>query len=445
MSSAHRLFQVFGVELEYMIVDAETLDVLPIADRLIAAARGDAEPGEGDYDDGPISWSNELALHVIEFKTTRPVRTLVGLADEFLRSIEKANTLLADPKVTGGKPAGGRLMPTAMHPWMDPHREKVLWPHDYGEVYAAFDRIFDCRGHGWANLQSAHLNLPFDGDEEFGRLHAAIRLILPILPALAASSPIMDSRVTGLIDTRLDVYRGNARRVPSVSGKVIPEPAYTRADYEHDILGKIYRDLAPHDPEGLLRHEWANARGAIARFDRSAIEVRVLDVQESPRADVAVVALTSALAKALAGARWKPVVWQMGRPVEQLFEVLIGCIREGQRHLITDADYLSAFGVTEPAMTARQLWQILVDELLGDGLLDRSFEPALRTILDRGTLSRRILDTLGLEAVAFPLTETVSREKLAPVYRRLCDALPGPLSKASAGGEELGSRLRALV
>jgi hypothetical protein len=90
-------------------------------------------------------------------------------------------------------------------------------------VYEAFDRIFDCRGHGWANLQSAHLNLPFSDAEEFGRLHAAIRLLLPILPALAASSPVMDGRLTGRVDSRLDVYRHNARRVPQVSGRVVPE------------------------------------------------------------------------------------------------------------------------------------------------------------------------------------------------------------------------------
>ena len=54
-----------------------------------------------------------------------------------------------------------------MHPWMDP-RAASLWPHEYGEVYAAYDRIFDCRRHGWANLQSVHLNLPFADEREFG-------------------------------------------------------------------------------------------------------------------------------------------------------------------------------------------------------------------------------------------------------------------------------------
>ncbi len=96
------------------------------------------------------------------------------------------------------EPLGARLMPSAMHPWMDPHREMVLWPHENSSIYEAFNRIFDCRGHGWANLQAVHLNLPFRGDAEFARLHAAIRVLLPLLPALAASSPFIDGRLPGL-------------------------------------------------------------------------------------------------------------------------------------------------------------------------------------------------------------------------------------------------------
>ena len=87
-------------------------------------------------------------------------------------------------------------MPTAMHPWMDPATETVLWD-DATDVYRTYDRIYGCRGHGWANLQSMHVNLPFADDSQFARLHAAIRLVLPLLPALAASSPIAEGSVDG--------------------------------------------------------------------------------------------------------------------------------------------------------------------------------------------------------------------------------------------------------
>ena len=90
---------------------------------------------------------------------------LEGVATWFLRDLREIDGLL--------RRHGARLVPTGMHPTMDPTRETRLWPHDYADVYAMFHRLFDCHRHGWANLQSCHLNLPFQGDEEFAALHAA--------------------------------------------------------------------------------------------------------------------------------------------------------------------------------------------------------------------------------------------------------------------------------
>src|SRR5690606_25183589 len=114
-------------------------------------------------------------------------------------------------------------LPTAMHPLMLPDLETKLWPHDAATIYATFDRIFGCKGHGWSNLQSVHINLPFRDQDEFGRLHAAIRLVLPLLPGLAASSPVQEGRLSGFLDTRLEHYRQNQKRLPSITGQVIPE------------------------------------------------------------------------------------------------------------------------------------------------------------------------------------------------------------------------------
>ncbi|MBL8851852.1 MAG: hypothetical protein JNG89_19425, partial [Planctomycetaceae bacterium] len=271
------LFDAFGIELEYMIVDAATLDVRPIADELFKAVAGEYV---SDVERGPITWSNELVAHVVELKTTTPARSLTGLSEQFQSEVRAINELLA--------PMGAMLLGTAMHPWMDPLREMKLWPHDNSEIYDAFNRVFDCRGHGWANLQSMHINLPFQGDEEFARLHAAVRLLLPLLPALAASSPVMDGRVTGLMDNRLEVYRKNSQRIPQVAGRVIPERAFSQAEYDRLILQPLYAAIAPHDPAGILQEEFLNARGAIARFSRGSIEIRVIDVQECPAADLAI-------------------------------------------------------------------------------------------------------------------------------------------------------------
>ena len=45
-------------------------------------------------------------------------------------------------------------------------------------------------------------------------------------------------------------------------------------------------------PKAMLQDEWLNSRGAVARFEPgNTIEIRVLDVQECPQADVAICAL----------------------------------------------------------------------------------------------------------------------------------------------------------
>jgi gamma-glutamyl:cysteine ligase YbdK (ATP-grasp superfamily) len=375
------LFEGYGVELEYVIVDRETLAVRPLADRLLASVAGSIV---SEVARGTLAWSNELALHVIELKTNGPAGSLHGLADAFQADVRRANAQLAAMNAC--------LLPTGMHPWMDPTRETRLWPHEQNVVYEAFDRIFSCRGHGWANLQSTHLNLAFAGDREFGRLHAAVRLVLPILPALAASSPILDSRVTGVLDNRLEVYARNCARIPSITGRVIPERVFTRRDYEDGLLGRLYRDIAPHDPEGVLRHEWLNARGAIARFERSALEIRVLDIQECPAADVAVLEVIVRVLQALAGERWQSVVAQQRWEVEPLAEIFLTAVRDAEAAVIANPDYLAAFGLRDGKATAGELWTHLAEACFAPGEM---VPDALDVILREGPLARRILRATG--------------------------------------------------
>jgi carboxylate-amine ligase len=401
---ALHLFEAIGVELEYMIVDASSLAVLPVADRLLSAEAGILTD---EVSTGPLRWSNELVLHVVELKTNGPAPGLKGLTAAFQQGVAAVNRHL--------EKMGGRLMPTAMHPWMDPLAECRLWPHDSSPIYQAYDRIFDCRGHGWANLQSCHLNLPFSGDEEFGRLHAAIRLLLPILPALAASSPVMDGRVTGLLDSRLQVYRDNQKRIPLIAGRVIPEPVFTRRDYRRQILQPIYRAIAPFDPAGILRDEWLNSRGAIARFQRNTIELRTLDVQECPQADLAIAALIMACLDALVRERWQPQEMQKAWPVEPLAEILTATIRDGELALIDDQAFLGQFGLAGRPATAGRLWEHLAATLIEERPEELGeHRDTLEIILSRGPLARRICRALG---------RTPTRERLAAVFGQLCNCL----------------------
>jgi len=381
MSQAKPLFSAFGIEIEYMIVDRETLAVLPVADKVLAAAAG--KEGAADVDMGELVWSNELVAHVIELKCNGPAPTLSGLATIFAAHVGKVNAILEG--------LGGRLMPTGAHPLMDPAKETVLWPYQYGEIYQTFDRIFDCKGHGWSNLQSMHINLPFRGDDEFARLHTAIRVLLPIMPALAASTPILDGRFTGFLDARMDQYSRNARRVPSVMGMVIPEAVYSEQEYRDRILAPMYRDIAKLDPEGILQDEFLNARGAIARFDRSTIEIRVLDTQECPSADLALAGVVVAALKGLVEERWSSYEEQKAWETRDLADIFGKVIANAGRTPVPQ-EYARLFGVYAPSnIPARVIWRRLSLSSLPDMDFDPDWEQALAVMVDQSSLARRIL------------------------------------------------------
>jgi len=396
------LFEGFGVEMEFMIVDRDSLGVRPIADQLLRAADGGSRWVE-DVERGSIAWSNEIVAHLVEFKTNGPAPGLVALDKAFHGDVLEANRLL--------QPHGAMLLGTGAHPLMNPAEETRIWAHGGGTVYAAYDRIFGCAGHGWSNLQSTHLNLPFGSDEEFGRLHAAIRLVLPLIPALAASSPFLDGRYTGYLDARLETYRHNQARIPSLTGKVIPEPMFSCAEYQ-SLFERIAADIAPHDPDGLLDPLFLNSRGAIARFDRDAIEIRIIDIQECPAADLAVIAAIVALLRRLVAEDPVPYAVQRQWPEDLLADIFLAVVRDGDAARIADADYLRMLGIRAGSATAGAVWRTLCEDSRAD--LDGTVRSTLVHILSAGPLARRLLKSVGTSP---------DRRALESTWRRLAQCL----------------------
>jgi len=400
----YHIFEKYGIELEYMIVNRDTLRVLPVTDKVIEKASGSIQ---NEIEQGEVSWSNELVLHVIELKTSEPVSSLHGVAELFHKNVLHINSILDS--------YNGLLLPGPMHPFMDPNLEMHLWPHDYNPIYEAFNRIFCCKGHGWANLQSMHINLPFANDEEFGRLHAAIRLILPVIPALSAGSPLADGKYTGFMDTRMEVYRTNSSLIPSITADVIPEPVFSPSEYQEQVLEPIYHDLNPFDPEKVLQDEWVNARGAIARFGRNTIEIRVIDVQETPFIDIAIAAAVIGVIRMIADEKFCPIGKQKKFQTLPLKEIFLRVIKNGEHAVIDDNHYLEAMGFDQPVCTAKDLWKHLIRQLQQyDSNWILPFLPSLNILLNEGTLSTRILHALGNEPTA---------EQITRVYRELSRCL----------------------
>jgi carboxylate-amine ligase len=396
-------FSGYGIELEFMIVHQETLSVLPIADKLLYRLSGKRV---SEVRKGLLGWSNELVLHLIELKNVEPHRDIESLARPFQDEIQQIDHLL--------RSMDAMLMPTAMHPFMDPRIETQLWPHDNVEIYRAYDRIFNCRRHGWANLQSMHLNLPFANDDEFARLHAAIRLLLPILPALAASSPIMEGSNTGFLDFRMEAYCTHQMEVPSTIGRVIPPTVTSRTAYEAEILAPMYRDIAAFGEEGVLQHEWLNARGEVPRFDRNAIEIRMIDTQECVKANLAIAAAVVHVVRLLYKEESSSLTAQQAISTDDLVKIMHDCIRYAEQAGIEDPEYLSVMGFPVQRCKARELWTHLVEPLLDHVEQSGIGRSCLQMILEQGTLARRILRAVG---------GNFSPTQLQTIYRELCDCL----------------------
>ncbi|WP_179005332.1 glutamate-cysteine ligase family protein [Winogradskyella forsetii] len=400
MKKKYHLFEVYGVELEYMLVKNDTFKVAPKVDELLTLKAGELK---ADIENGDIAWSNELVAHVIELKTNGPTKSTDNLAAKFHDNILEIDALL--------KPLNLQLLGSAAHPLMNPNTDTQLWKHSYSEVYALYNTIFNCKGHGWSNVQSTHINLPFYDDKEFEKLHAAIRVILPLLPGLCASSPILEGQITGFKDTRLEFYKTNQKEIPELTGLVIPERVFSKLDYYTTIFEPIKRAIRPYDTNKILDQHFLNSRGAIARFDRNAIEIRLMDIQECPKADIAICALVIEVLKALVNKEFCTLQAQKVWTKQDLSVILNDAIKHGEGSKIENKLYLKLFGLNDTE-TVNQVWRHLYQTVKPK--LHQSHHKAIEIILKEGTLSTRLLKAVGNDT---------SEKHIISVYQQLQNCL----------------------
>ena len=400
MKKPYHLFDVYGIELEYMLVKNDSFKVAPQVDELLSSKAGELK---ADIENGDIAWSNELVAHVIELKTNGPTKNTDDLAEKFHANILEIDALL--------QPLNLQLLGSASHPLMNPDTDTELWKHSYSEVYALYNTIFNCKGHGWSNVQSTHINLPFYDDTEFEKLHAAIRIILPLLPGLCASSPILEGKITGFKDTRLEFYKTNQKEIPELTGMVIPERVFSKLDYYATIFEPIKKAIRPFDKDNILDQHFLNSRGAIARFDRSAIEIRLMDIQECPKADIAICALVIAVLKALVNKDFCSLQAQKRWTKEELFPIFNDVIKHAENSEIINLEYLELFGIKKVS-TVNDVWKQLY--LAVKPKLHKSHYEAIEFILEEGTLATRILKSIG---------NNTSEAHIISVYRKMQNCL----------------------
>jgi carboxylate-amine ligase len=211
----------------------------------------------------------------------------------------------------------------------------------------------------------------------------------------------------------MEAYLHHQEKLPELMGSLIPEAVFSQEDYYRAVFSPIAQAMAPFDTENVMDHHFANSRGAIARFDRGAIEIRVIDIQECPAADLAIAELIVAVLKALTSGRWVSSYLQRAWSEHDLLPIFVQVIKDAGATVIANRDYLLMFGLMkQDHMSAHKLWQHLFVELYGE--LSENCRQHVGHILEHGCLASRILRRTG---------KTPTHELLVEVYRELATCL----------------------
>src|SRR3972149_1923145 len=56
------------------------------------------------------------------------------------------------------------LLGTGMHPLLR-LEETGIWSHRHKQIYQEYSKVFNLKRHGWLNIQSFHLNLPYSTEK----------------------------------------------------------------------------------------------------------------------------------------------------------------------------------------------------------------------------------------------------------------------------------------
>jgi hypothetical protein len=142
-----------------------------------------------------------------------------------------------------------------------------------------------------------------------------------------------------------------------------------------------------------------------------AIEIRLIDIQECPRADIAVAAAIVAAVRGLVEERWSGNKEQRRWDERELAEILLAVIKDADFAVIDNRRFLKAFGYPERGRArVRDLWQHLVESMLREDAGYPDYAGALDTILSQGCLARRVASAAGAGA---------DRDTVHEVYAKL--------------------------
>jgi hypothetical protein len=144
----------------------------------------------------------------------------------------------------------------------------------------------------------------------------------------------------------------------------------------------------------------------------------VIDVQETPFADIAIAAAVIGTIRMILDERLCSYNDQKSLPNAPLKEIILKTIKDGEDAVIDDDAYLKSIGL-DHACSGADVWRHLIKELqIFDDQWISPFIPALDLISNHGTLSTRILRALG---------ESPDKLQIIKIYRELGKSLSSGL------------------
>jgi gamma-glutamyl:cysteine ligase YbdK (ATP-grasp superfamily) len=391
-TGTYKTLEVLGPEHEFSLVNEE-LNALPIVDKIIKDFHGRVV----NFVELPnFTFGKEIQLHVMEIKPNVPFRS----PENFEETMQGAVLTLTDFLESKYK---AHLLGAGMHPLLK-LGETGVWPHRHKKIYQAYSKVFNLNQHGWLNIQSFQLNIPYSNQESAILIHNVLSEICAYLPAISASSPVYEGKFGENVDNRLLFYMLNQKEVSSITGDVIPEYVTSFEQYEKEIIERYSLDLAHAGvDECLLYKDWVNSRGVIFRFDRKAIEIRVMDEQECIKSDVALSCFIRALLRGLMERKAECL------PHEVLVKDFNSVIRVGLDAKVAHPNGKTARQVCQWFL--RIAWENATEE-------ETKYLSLIQKRIEHGSLSEIIRETVQRKA-----QKTDFREAVINVYSMLIKSL----------------------
>jgi carboxylate-amine ligase len=378
------VFDGFGLAVDYLLVESDNLRPIPPA----------SIGGSGKS----VSWSTNAAGTGIQLSTRAPEKDLLAAGARIAADVRSLNALAE-------KLLGGMLLPAGGHPFAQARDAASVANGNKAQLFGS-----PKTGRIWTS--GATVEIPFGDEQGFGRLHTAMRMVLPLIPAISAASPFLEGKRASALSARLMAMIDGTPGMPELTGPFIPEVALDQADYYRIVLEPIARALADHDLAERIDYLSVNQRAVVPSFERGTIAVNVADTQECPGADAAVAEMTVAVINAMKDGRWVSNYLQRAWHESDLLAILKDVAMKGSEAVIANRDFLLMFGKMRETATAGELWRHLYQQLR-DGLSEPT-RIRIAHILDHGSLAQRILRRTG---------ERPSRERLLDVYGELAACL----------------------